>query len=105
MGALIVLFAVTMMVGYAVNPNEPLPEDYEILLLVLFPIGMCVGYLLAWKWPLVGGVVSVVCMAAFLIALREADMILTIAFLAIPGVLFIVCGVLSRGASTTASGD
>ena len=105
MGTLIVLFCVMMMIGYAVNPHEPVPEDFEMFLLALFPIGMCVGYLVAWKWPLIGGVVSLVCLATFLVALGEADMILTIAFLSIPGVLFVVYGVLRRRLSTVPSAD
>jgi len=105
MGVLIVLFTVMMMIGYAVNPNEPLPNNDEALLLLLFPVGMCVGYLLAWKWQLLGGVVSIACMTTFLIALHEADMVLTMAFLSIPGVLFIVYGMLSRGVGPGGSRD
>lgn len=105
MGSLIVLFCVMMLIGYAVNPNEPLPEDFEILLLMLFPIGMCVGYLLGWKWPLVGGVVSVACLVIFLFALGEADMIGVISFLGVPGVLFIVYGVLARRTAVSGTGE
>ncbi len=103
MGTLIVLFCVTMMIAYAVNPHEAPPEDFEVVLLLLFPIGMCVGYLLAWKWPLIGGVFSLACLVTFLVALGEADMVLTIAFLAIPGVLFTVYGVLGRGHGSAAA--
>jgi len=96
MATLIVLFVLTMAVGYAVNPNEPMPEDFEILLLALFPVGMCVGYILAWWKPLAGGIVSVAAIVVFLVALGEADMLAIMSFLGVPGVLFIVYGVRSR---------
>ncbi len=103
MGTLIILFLVMMVIGYAVNPNGNLPLTDEIFLLALFPIGMCIGYLLAWKWPLAGGIVGTASIVVFLIASRDADMIATLAFLSIPGVLFVVYGVLSRRLGTAPS--
>jgi len=48
---------------------------------------------------------AVIWFMTFLIALHEADMVLTMAFLSIPGVLFIVYGMLSRGVGPGGSRD
>jgi hypothetical protein len=69
------------------------------VLLTLFFVGVCAGYVVAWRWPLVGGLISVVGIAVFLIALGEADMIAIMSILAVPGVLFVLYGLLRRGFS------
>jgi len=103
MATLIILFCMTMIIAYAVDPFEGTPEGFEVALLALFPVGMCIGYLLAWKWPLTGGIVSITCIVMFLIALGEADMIATLALISIPGLLFIAYGVLTRSDVTSAA--
>src|SRR5262247_4480494 len=35
----------------------------EWVYLALFPFGFSAGYLLGWRWPLLGGCVSLACMA------------------------------------------
>jgi hypothetical protein len=57
---------------------------------------MCVGYVVAWRWPLVGGVISLVCIVTFVIAQRDADMAVVVSILGIPGILFVVYGLFSR---------
>lgn len=37
----------------------------EILGFALFPVGVVVGFLIAWKWELVGGLVSLLSLAGF----------------------------------------
>ncbi len=105
MATLIVLFSVTMIIAYVADPFEAPPESFEVSLLALFPIGMCIGYLLAWKWPLAGGVASISCIVTFLILLGEADMITTLAFIGIPGLLFIAYGILRRRIGAAPSGE
>ena len=36
----------------------------EWLYLALFPVGFSAAYLLGWKWPLLGGALSIACMVA-----------------------------------------
>jgi hypothetical protein len=67
--------------------------------LALFPIGFALGYLLAWRWPLVGGCISLACMAASLVVIGR-----TYAFrayviwgaLCVPGIFYILAGWMMR---------
>ncbi len=91
---LIVVLMAFMLIGDAGNP----PTSDEILLLALFPVGMCVGYVVAWRWPLVGGSISVACIVIFLMTLGEAEtsMVGIVSMLGIPGILFILYALLTR---------
>jgi hypothetical protein len=106
MGTLIALFALMMVFAYAVNPQgSGTATTRETVMLAFFPIGMSVGYLVAWKWPLIGGIVSIVSVAVFLIMIREAAMLGIVSFLAIPGALFIIHGVLARQSAPVVAVD
>jgi len=41
----------------------------EWIYLALFPFGFSAGYLLGWRWPLLGGCVSLACMATSLVVI------------------------------------
>jgi hypothetical protein len=96
LGLILVAFAFMLTLGYAFDPNEPHPTLMEALTLAVFPVGVCLAYVLAWRWPLVCGIVGVVCVAASVLALGEADMIPVGLIVALPGVLFIVAGALAH---------
>jgi hypothetical protein len=85
-----------MLVGYAVNPEGDPATTKETILLALFPIGMCVGYVAAWCWPFVGGIISVLCILVYLVALGELDMVGIVLVLGTPGILFLINGFLGR---------
>lgn len=85
-----------MAIGYGLDPNEPLPKPGEVVGLVLFPFGFCFGLLVAWRWPLVGGALSLICAIVFLISMQETDLIGIIFFLSLPAVLFVVYGIMLR---------
>ena len=97
-GTLFVGFLLLMLVGYAVNPQGSgdggLPDEFVMML--FFPIGMCLGYLIAWRCAITGGIIAVGCMAVFLIGMGEADMVGILSVLGAPGVVLIVCGLLAR---------
>ena len=68
--------------------------------LALFPFGFSVGYLLGWRWPLLGGCMSLACMAvSLLLAGRVFNLgaYLTWGVLSIPGVLYVMAGLVLRG--------
>ena len=94
--ALIVLFSVMMLVGYGINPQGNPPTSTEKLLLALFPIGMCLGYVIGWFRPLIGGVLSWAAIVAFVLIQRNAGMVIILGLLGIPGILFIVYGLRIR---------
>jgi hypothetical protein len=63
--------------------------------LALFPFGFSAGYLLGWRWPLLGGCVSLACMATSLVVIGRAlpwEPYLIWAALSVPGVGYIIAG-------------
>jgi hypothetical protein len=94
---LIVAFCLLMVVGYAVDPQGSADATTrESIGLALFPFGMCVGYLIALRWELFGGALSLVCLLAFLVLMKEGDLVLIIGLLGIPGIIFVRYGLLRR---------
>jgi hypothetical protein len=96
-GTLFAVFLIAMMVGYAVNPqgksDSGLPDEW--LRMLFFPVGLCVGYLISWRWVLLGGVISIGCAAVFLIIEGQADLLGIIGLLCVPAVILFVCGLLA----------
>jgi hypothetical protein len=92
--SLIILFIVPFLIGYTVNPQGNQATPNEIILLLLFPIGMCIGYLVAWRWPLSGGIISSMCSALFMILKGDAGMTVMVLIFSMPGFLFIFYGLL-----------
>jgi hypothetical protein len=73
----------------------------EWLYLALFPFTFSAGYLLAWRWPMLGGSLSLASLAASLLVIGRtfnASAYLIWAVLSIPGVLFVVGGYYARNA-------
>ncbi|MFO0810774.1 MAG: hypothetical protein U0746_19260 [Gemmataceae bacterium] len=67
--------------------------------LALFPFGFSIGYLLGWRWPLLGGCVSLACMAASLLVLGRfvgVQPYLIWGVLSVPGVMYVVAGLMLR---------
>jgi hypothetical protein len=63
--------------------------------LALFPIGFSIGYLLGWRWPLVGGCISLACMAASLVVIGRTfglSAYLIWGILSVPGILYVIAG-------------
>ena len=98
LSALIVVFLVAFVVGYIVNPQgdgdgATVTEGFG---LALFPFGLCLGYVIAWRWHLLGGIVALACLAAFLLLMREGDLVLMMAAVGVPAILYVVYGVYRR---------
>jgi hypothetical protein len=67
----------------------------EWIYLALFPFGFSAGYLLGWRWPLVGGCISLVCMAASQLVIGRILGIgpyIIWGVLCVPGMLYIIAG-------------
>ncbi|MFC1661399.1 hypothetical protein ACFL3S_08130 [Gemmatimonadota bacterium] len=94
---LIVALCLLMVVGYSVNPQGSADATTrESFGLALFPFGMSVGYLIALRWQLFGGVLSLVCLGVFLVVMRNVLLVFVIGLVAIPGVLFVIYGLYLR---------
>ena len=72
----------------------------ELLLFAFFPLGICVGMVVAWWREILGGAITLASLAAFYLADRliSSSFPRGIAFmlLAAPGVLFLLCGLWTR---------
>lgn len=76
------------------------PAGAEWVYLALFPLGFSAGYLIGWRWPLLGGCVSLVCMALSLVVLGrvfDAETYAIWSMLSVPGVLYVIAGLKLRG--------
>jgi hypothetical protein len=74
----------------------------EWLYLALFPFGFSAGYLLGWRWPLAGGIISLACMAASLVVIGRIlgpGPYLIWGLLSVPGFLYVAAGWMLRGST------
>lgn len=67
----------------------------ELVLFLFFPLGVCLGMVLAWRWEGWGGGVTVASLAAFYLVHRLSSSGfprgLAFAAFALPGFLFLLC--------------
>lgn len=93
-------FVVLMVVGEIVLPHAPAPSGLRDWVgLLLFPVGVCVGMAVGWRWQGIGGGIAVACLIAFYAALRLWDGRFPpgpyFVLVAAPGILFLLCWLLS----------
>ncbi|MCU0688134.1 MAG: hypothetical protein MUE97_00075 [Phycisphaerales bacterium] len=73
------------------------PTAKDWVLLAFFPIGLLLGLVLAWWRELVGGLIAVISILGFYVAVLIANGHVPtspyIAILATPGVLFVILGI------------
>jgi hypothetical protein len=74
---------------------------------LFFPIGFTAGYLLGWRWPLLGGCVSLACLVLLPVVMwatqgevAPIEAWVPFAVLGVPGVLYVIAGWLLRGGKT-----
>ena len=72
----------------------------ELVLFVFFPLGVCLGMAVAWRWEGVGGGLTVASLAAFYLVNRLSSSHFPRGFafvaFAAPGFLFLVCWLWTR---------
>ena len=90
-----------MLVVFGESGSGPAGAE-EWVYLALFPFGFSAGYLSGWRWPLLGGCVSLACMALSLVVLGRlfvwTDYAIWIV-LSVPGALYVIAGLKLRGAA------
>lgn len=100
LGSLVVGLFVAVAISEFLRSGHSLPAPQEWLRLSMFPIGLSVGYVVAWRWQLVGGVISVGCLALFFVVMGASGNAVhrVPAFypFAAPGFLFLWYSLLSR---------
>jgi len=94
------VFVLIFIIGYALTPGESLPKSREWLEFALFPTGVILGQLLAWKKEKLGGIITVGSFVSFylmeLIIKGRLPRGPYFALIAVPGLLFLICQFLSR---------
>ncbi len=101
------LFSVALLAlflfGEEINPGELTAA--EILGLFFFPFGITVGMLLGWRWETLGGTVTVLSLLAFYKVLYAANGRfpegIWFALFALPGLLFLYCGLHNHNTNHT----
>jgi len=76
----------------------------EWIYLALFPCTFAIGYWLAWRWPVTGGILSLVCMAASLFvtgAVFPPSVFLIWSVISLPGAICVLAGLKLRQTSLT----
>jgi hypothetical protein len=91
-GGLMVLVLGFVMVVNIVSPmGETPPRGWEWFGLSMFPLGVFVGYALAFWRNLAGGTTALACLLVWLVYVRFATGVLLIAaVIAVPGILYLV---------------
>ncbi|NIM98662.1 MAG: hypothetical protein GTO24_11465 [candidate division Zixibacteria bacterium] len=97
-----VAFLLIMVVPQLFSPQQSKPLAFgETVGLFFFPLGVCIGLIIAWKWEGLGGMIAVggaICFhVTMLITGGSLDINPFIEALAVPGLLFLTCWLLSRG--------
>lgn len=92
--ALLLLF----LFGEEMDPGQLTAAD--ILALLFFPFGVVAGMLLAWRWETLGGAITVLSLLAFYKVIYAASGRfpggIWFMLFALPGLLFLYCGLRSR---------
>ncbi len=85
-------------VGEGIDPSRLQPG--ELVLFLFFPLGVCAGMLLGWWCESIGGLITVLCTAAFYLVhwatsgrLPRGPYLL---LFALPGLLFLAAGMFRR---------
>lgn len=87
-------------IGEALQPTAPLPTSQERVGLLLFPVGVCLGMIVAWRREGLGGFITAGSLLAFYAMMRAVSGEFPrgpfFALFAAPGILFLVSWLLSR---------
>lgn len=100
---LLTAFILFFLLAYAVNPRGEggLPGLKGWIELLVFPIGVCAGYLVGWRKQLFGGLLGLACVLAFILWIPPASKRFGMVevYFALPGVLYVVYAIFSRWAA------
>ena len=96
-----IAFVSFFVVAHIIGPDGfgTFNSSSEMVQSLFFPLGVCLGMMIAWKWEGLGGFITTASIIA-LHAIRPDLGLSGIDVLAAPGPLFVVCWVLSRDRRT-----
>ena len=90
-----------MLIVFGEPESGPVGAE-EWVYLALFPFGFSAGYLIGWRWPLLGGCFSLACMVLSLVVLGRVFDLSDYAIwsvLSVPAVLYVIAGLKLRDAA------
>lgn len=90
-----IVFILTFFLGSMLGPDKGGENDPSILMFVFFPIGLVIGLILAWKWNFAGGLIAVLSIILFHLTI-EPELNLFIELIAVPGLLFLIAGIIAK---------
>jgi hypothetical protein len=61
-------FVLIFAIGNFFGPHQCLPNFYEFLQFLLFPVGVITGLFVSWKYTLIGSVISIGSLFSFYVA-------------------------------------
>jgi glucose-6-phosphate-specific signal transduction histidine kinase len=96
-----IAFVLLIFIGEFLQPTAaPIFALRDILAMLFFPIGVCLGLILAWRWERAGGIVSIASLAAFYLTLFAFDQRFPrgpyFLLVAMPGFFFLAAWFLQR---------
>lgn len=103
----IVVVAILIIFAFGEGLNLSHFTARELLLFLFFPVGVCLGMVVAWRWEGLGGGITLTSLAAFYLV----DFLMSSSFprgyafvvLALPGFLFLLSGLLTRSTKPRAN--
>lgn len=100
MGTILLVFLTFILIGTLTGDSSSpdglqFRDTSDLIGFLLFPVGTMLGLGLAYRWPLLGGLIAVAS-TILLVILRPDHLQLTFLLMVTPGLLYVVFGLLSR---------
>lgn len=98
LGSVVIVFLLFMTAGelFSTDSKTVMMKSSDMLALLLFPVSIIIGLLLAFKWKGLGGLITVGGMISLHIFRPDLASSLLISSFAIPGLLYIIYAVWSK---------
>jgi hypothetical protein len=97
-GLMVGALAVAIYANFLAPNAEPAPKGSEWFGLAMFPFGVLVAYVLAFRWSTAGGALALVLLLGWWAFVGFKLAILVVAAIAaIPGILYVLYGMRARG--------
>lgn len=105
-GLFVLILAFVIVANFVADGEESqTPTPNEWVSLAMFPFGVLVAYILAFRWHLAGGCIAVVCLIGWWLRVGMSAYILMVAALvAIPGALYIIYALRGRSMARSSAG-
>jgi hypothetical protein len=102
-GLFVAMLAFVIVVNFVIPNDEPVPQGTEWLGLAMFPLGVFVAYVLAFRFRLAGGALAIACLLGWWVHVGfDPDILGVAAVVAVPGILYVTHALLSRRRPRTA---